>query len=111
MKMGPDTATLGHSLLADHPVSKETLHEYARRLEAFWDCMEDQSLDTDTPEDLDRALASYCNKLYAEGEPSHEGEKLKAAIGVAEPDFSRSGALGLPRMMRALGGGRRPAPP
>ena len=103
-------ASLGQGLLADSSVQENTLADYVRRLGDFWAYVEEHELNSSTAEDCDQALTQYSNHLYAEGELTAEGEKLRAAWEASFPEFSRHGNQKLPRLRRALRGWARLAP-
>ena len=102
--------TLGHGILADASISRETLKDYVRRLDEFWEYAEAEEMPLRSPGECDAALSRLCNHLYSQGELAHEGEKLKAAWEAAFPDYSKNGSLHLPLMGRTLKGWRRMAP-
>lgn len=60
--------------------------------------------------ELDEALCDFADELYLNGEDSHAGDKLRAALEFEGPEAMRNGQLQLPRFKRAQKGWRKMAP-
>ena len=84
--------------------------DYARRLEQFYDFVARHQLPIETEGKLDEAMCDFADELFLNGEDSHAGEKLKAALEYARPEGIREGYLHLPRFKRAMKGWRKLAP-
>ena len=91
-------------------VRRSTQEDYLRRLNAFYDFAAFHLLSLKSLEDLDKALVDYSDTMYLNGEDSHAGDKLKAALEFQRPEGVRTGRLELPRFKRALKGWRKLAP-
>ena len=103
-------ATLGQGSLGDLSVTPEVLKDYCRRLSELWAYLAEHNMSFTTPVEKDEGLTSFANELFVQGELAGEGQKLRAAFEALEPDLSRHGTLGLPRLRRALQGWERVAP-
>ena len=98
------------SLLELASVRSSTREEYLRRLRGFYNFVGLHNLPLRSEADLDLALLDFSDEMYLNGEDSHAGEKLKAALEFERPEAARNGQLNLPRFKRALKGWRKLAP-
>eukprot|EP00913_Durusdinium_trenchii_P019682 g18503.t1 len=101
----------GEKTLLEYASIKEPARkDYCRKLEGFYAFVVKYEMDIRNENLLDAALCEYAEHLYLDGEDSHYGQKLRAALEFDRPEFSREGGLALPRFKRALKGWRRLAP-
>ena len=101
----------GEKTLLEHASIKEPARkDYYRKLEGFYAFVVKYELTIRSEESLDAALCEYAEHLFLDGEDSHYGQKLQAALEYDRPEFSREGRLALPRFKRALKGWRKLAP-
>ena len=84
------------------------LFEEARRVLSF--CRIPRSELARGDYELDEALCDFADELYLNGEDSHAGDKLRAALEFERPEAMRNGQLQLPRFKRAQKGWRKMAP-
>ena len=104
-------ATRGElSLLETASVKSSTKEEYLKGLRGFYNFVTFHMLPCQREEDLDAALRDYADELFLDGEDSHVGSKLQAALEFERPQAARVGTLHLPRFKRALKGWRKLAP-
>ena len=91
-------------------VQPATLKDYVRRLGEFWVFVEDGDLDVGDESTADAALTEFANFLYKSGKVVGEGERLKAALEAAFPQYSRVGTRRLPCLARSLKSWKRSTP-
>ena len=104
-------ASIGEkSLLEAASIKVNQRLDYAKRLEKFYSFAIRFQLPLTKIEQLDEALCEYADHEYLNGEAAHCGEKLQAALEYERPEFSRAGALHLPRFRRCMKGWRKMAP-
>jgi len=91
-------------------VRETTRLDYSSTLDEFYHFAAFHGLSLQGENELEEALCDFADELYLNGEDSHPGDKLRAALEFERPEAMRNGQLQLPRFKRAQKGWRKMAP-
>ena len=111
-RAGPSRAPAGGlTFLETASVAPTTQTQYVHRARQLVEFCRMNFYTWENDMELDRVLVEMFTELYYDGADSNEGEKMIATVGYFFPQFSKGGAGGLPRTLRALKGWRKLCPP